>query len=59
MSYVTAATGANVIVQPRPDASGCALYDVFLDEVNGYLRHNRRSEIKLLKILSLVIFLFW
>lgn len=37
MSYVTAATGTNLIVQPRPDASGCALHDVFLDELKGDL----------------------
>jgi hypothetical protein len=37
ISYVTAATCANAFVQPRPDASGYALYDVFLDELKGYL----------------------
>lgn len=36
-SYVTAATGTNLTVQPRLDASGCALHDVFLDELKGYL----------------------
>ena len=57
MSYVTAATGTNLIVQPRPDASGCALHDVFLDELKGDLWHNHCSEIKVWKILSLVIFI--
>lgn len=37
MSHVTAATGANALVQPRPDATGYALYDVLLDELKGYL----------------------
>ena len=37
MSYVTDATGANAFVQPRPDASGYALYDVLLHELKVYL----------------------
>lgn len=57
ISYVTAATGAKTFVQPRPDVSGYALYDVLLNELKGYLWHNHCSERKLCKVLSLVIFI--
>ena len=37
ISYVIVATGKNAFVKLRPDASGYVIYDVLLDELNGYL----------------------
>jgi len=59
MSCVTAATGANAFVQPRPDASGYVVHDVLLGELKGYLLHNHCSGRKLWKVLSLVNLFWW
>ena len=37
MTYVTAATGAGVYVQPRPEASTYILYDQLYEEVTEFM----------------------
>lgn len=37
MTYVTAATGADVYVQPRYDASTYIFYDQLYEEIKGFM----------------------